>query len=362
MGTDLGASISRWLGSGSYEVSNNSLVSKASSGIPMMHNTSQSVIIRHREYVTDIAGNTGFAIVATLPLNPGLSVTFPWLSTIAQQFQEYTFKGLVFHYVPTSGDAIASTNSALGSVIISTNYRSTDPAYTNKQQMLNEYFSGDAKPSESFCHPIECNPKENPFNVQYVRVGAVPSGQDQKMYDLGQTYVATNAQQTAFTCGELWVTYEVELRKPVLFGTLSYESAYAFYNLNGLMSSSACLGTSAPSLVLDTFVNGGLSITTAAGYVTIPRGNAGKYLVDVGMAGISAINFSILPVLNCTVGAPSQQPTVSSSVYTGQLMAFINTVTVTDPTNAAVFQCFITSSSGSITGNLRVMEINSNAL
>jgi hypothetical protein len=39
---------------------------------------------------------------------------FPWLSNIAQNFESYKLRGLVFEFKSMSGDALTSTNTALG--------------------------------------------------------------------------------------------------------------------------------------------------------------------------------------------------------------------------------------------------------
>lgn len=229
LGTAAGAQLSKWLGSGDYTLSRNSLVLKGSNTIPSMHNDGQSIIVRHKEYVCDVFSGTGtpsvFNVFDEYALNPGLRASFPWLSTVAQNYVEYTWHGVVFHYVPTSGASVASTNTALGSVMMATNYRATAPSYTNKQVLLNEYFASDGRPSEPMMHPIECDPRENPYNVQYVRTGPVPSNEDQKTYDLGVTTVATQGLPApGINCGELWVSYEVELRKPKALGSYQYDS------------------------------------------------------------------------------------------------------------------------------------------
>lgn len=220
-GSSLGAALSKWLGSGDYQVSQNSMVTslKASGSIPAMHKDGQSVIIRHREFLGEIRGSVNFTVQDVYPLNPGMSDTFPWLAAIAQQFQQYRIKGLVFHYIPTSGNAISSTSNALGSVMLQTSYRATDTTPTTKVELLNEYWSTEVVPSETVAHPIECNPSENPFNVQYIRgTDTIPTGDSLLMYDLGRTYVATSGQQTdGIVLGDLWVTYEIELKKPVLY-------------------------------------------------------------------------------------------------------------------------------------------------
>lgn len=157
-GNSLGAALSKWMGFGDYTVSTNSIVSKASTQIPAMHKEGQTVVIRHREFLTTVRSSTNFALQNSFTLNPGNSTTFPWLSTIAASFQEYRWKGLVFHYIPTSGSAISGTSPSLGSVMMQTSYRSTDSPPSSKAELLNEYWSGEAVPSETFAHPIECDP------------------------------------------------------------------------------------------------------------------------------------------------------------------------------------------------------------
>jgi len=292
-GTSLGALLSRWLGSGDYTLDSNSIVSKFQSNgtIPAMHSTGQSIIVRHKEYLADVVSGptaNSFDVFNTFALNPGLYNTFPWLSEIAQQFQEYTIRGMVFEFVSTSADAIASsTNTALGSVMMFTNYRATAASPTNKVQLLSEYFSTDAKPSESFCHPIECNPKENPYNVQYVRTGPVPSGEDQKTYDLGVFGVATSGfQGTNIVCGELWVTYEVELRKPIIptsnpGGTI--DSNYFHYSNTTGVSTTHYFGTGTASVIT---VNG-ITITLTGTTITFPLGFFGNFMLIYSQSGAS---------------------------------------------------------------------------
>lgn len=277
-GGALGAAISKWLGAGDYRVSANSIVQrslKSADSIPMMHNESQSVTIRHREYLGEIRGNTSFTIDSSYQLNPGNSSTFPWLSGIANKFQEYRVKGAVYHYVPTSGSAISSTNAALGSVMISTSYRANDSPPSSKTEMLNEYCSNEAMPSEPFCHPIECDPKENPFNVMYVRTGDVPSEDSRLMYDLGVTYVAVSGQQaTGNVLGDLWLTYEIELKKPIVASNVT--STVASSQLNMISSSSlSALFTGTQQ------IDGTLGVTYAGNTIALPVGAVGDFLIVV---------------------------------------------------------------------------------
>lgn len=318
-GTHLGAALSRWLGSGDYSVSQNSIVTRSSAGIPAMHSTGQSVIIRHKEFLGEVVSSQTFAVNNVYPLNPGVALTFPWLSGIAARFTEYTFKGVVFHYVPTSGSAVSSTNAALGSVILQTSYRATEDQPLSKVEMLNEYWSTEGAPNEAFCHPIECNPKENPFNVQYVRGDLIPAGDPLMMYDLGKTFLAVSGQQAAgVVLGDLWVTYEVELRKPVL--TTNVVDRFPGQNGKFAAGSISALFNGTTTLV------GGLNCTFNTNTITFPKGSVGSYVIQIFLTriGVAITASSMTATLtNCTATASiplfstATTPVTISEIITG---------------------------------------------
>ena len=225
LGTSLGAAISKWMGTGDYEITRNSLVAKAAAGIPSMHNTGQTVVVRHKEYVGQILGSSAFTVQYEFGINPANATLFPWLSRIARGFQEYAIKGMVYHYVPTSG-AYSTSGSALGSVMIQTSYRANEQAPVSKQEMLNEYWANEVVPYETMAHPIECDPKENPFAIHYVRdPTAIVS--EPLLYDMGRTFVATAGNPSTAVLGDLWVTYEIELKKPLVVSNLTPEPSQA---------------------------------------------------------------------------------------------------------------------------------------
>lgn len=228
-GTAIGAQLSRWLGQGDYAISKNSIIKPT---VPEMHRTGQSVLIRHREYICEVIGSPGFTVQRVLPINPGLEETFPWLSGVAAQFQQYKILGMVYHYVPTSG--AISSSQALGSVMLQTTYRATDSAPSSKVEMMNEYWAVEGVPSTDIVHGLECDPKENPFSVHYVRSAGVGATDNLLMYDLGKTFLATQGQATSgVVLGDLWATYEIELIKPVITDSLGLGTRSARFVNNG---------------------------------------------------------------------------------------------------------------------------------
>jgi hypothetical protein len=275
-GSSLGATLSRWLGSGDYNVSKNSLVNsiKASGTIPMMHETGQTIVVRHKEFIAEVLSNTSFVVNQSFTINPGLKDTFPWLSRLANNYQQYSIRGMVYHYVPTSGSAVSSTNNALGSVMLQTSYRSTDDAPTSKVELLNEYWSSESVPNEPFCHPIECDPKENPFQIHYIRGGPLPSDENQLMYDVGKTYLCTSGQQAAnVVLGDLWVTYEIELKKPIISSDVTTGGAYYTYLDNTTSPTfSSIFGSTAKTTTI-----GNLALLTQNNTITIPKTVVGTF-------------------------------------------------------------------------------------
>jgi len=221
MGAALGNGIGYITGSGDYKVNMNACT------VPGFKN-SDSTVITHREYITDIksgatlsSGSTTFDI-QKFALQPGDSSTFPWLAAIASNYEEYDIQGMVFAYVATSGESVASTNTALGSVILATEYDPTKPDFANKQAMENYSFSTSAKPSYNQLHAVECAKIRSPVKQLYIRSGT-STGTDIRWSDFGNFYIATvGCPAAGTTLGELWVTYKVKLVKPRLPITIGF--------------------------------------------------------------------------------------------------------------------------------------------
>lgn len=185
---------------------------------PKMSPVEGGVVVSHREYIQDITSSVPF-IGENFPLNPGIKQTFPWLSQIAENFEEWIPEGILFEFKTTSSNTVVNTtnsNPGLGTVIIATQYNSLNADFANKQQMENYENAVSTDPSRSLIHPVECARKQTPLDPMYVRTGAVGT-QDLRWYDLGKTTVATVGQQTNnFVIGELWVTYRIRFLKPKL--------------------------------------------------------------------------------------------------------------------------------------------------
>lgn len=288
-------------GHGAYSMDHSSDMQSVQQ-VPYMHGTDQCFHIKHREYIGDIQSSTGFQIWgpgsstgypndAGYRLNPQAAGTFPWLSGVAGSFEQYEFSGMAFEYVPTCGDALSSSDNALGTVIMSVNYNSADVIANNKQQMMEQMWSVSGKPSEHKLVPVECKASNNPINKLYTS-GSLSTGYDPRLYDLGFLQVATQGmQQNNVTIGELWVTYDVKLYKPQTASNgISVGGISAHYYSNAPITPTNWQTAFTPnsSTIIKDYDN--IGVTFSGNSLTIAT--AGTYLITMSVNS-GAMNFGL---------------------------------------------------------------------
>jgi hypothetical protein len=211
-----------------YEVSANTVLhTSMTPAVPRMHEDAGATRIRHREFLGNVTMTAGFSN-SPFRVQPGDQKTFPWLAPIARLYQQYKFLGVVFEFVTNSG-VFNATSPALGSVIMATQYNVTQPVFANQINMLNTYFACSGVPSVSLMHALECDPAEQPYQLYYVRNPLVapqptvdPGGasynvRDPRLFDFAIfQYASFGGPVASYPAGQLWVTYEVMLYKPVV--------------------------------------------------------------------------------------------------------------------------------------------------
>lgn len=285
---------------------------------------SGTALITHREFIGDVSGSVAFTNTS-FSINPGLASFGPWISGVAPNWEAYRFRKLKFMYKGTSGTAVGSTSTALGTVIMATNYDVADAAFTSKQQMENYQGAVDGAPFKAFEHDVLAYYRV-PENAQFVRAGSVPSGSDPKLYDLGNFQIATSGMQAASVVGELWMEFTVELIKPKIQTPIGQNLLAAHYT-GTATTANAFTGATARS---------GNTITPTfptALTVLLPNGLRGRFFVGyLAKAGTSYTGTGIVP----SVGAATVDWFVSendaNSMSAGSTTAFFSTSSVIDVT------------------------------
>lgn len=262
LGALAGSQLAKLFGHGDYRLAGNSLLTgdlSRMSSAKFARDGPRGTRITEREYLGDIvAGNlvSGATVFTnqTYELNPTASATFPWLSQIAQLYDQWEPHGIVFEFVSTSSEYNGSSQ-ALGAIIMATDYDPYDSAFASKQEMENSDYACSTKPALGLLHGIECATSERPTRVLYTDTG---NGAPRTSFTLGRFQVATQGMSVAnVNLGELWISYDITFYKKQL-STETAASNIPFYK---------AVGTSPTGSF---FVNGPTSIMSNAITLTQP--------------------------------------------------------------------------------------------
>jgi len=303
----------RAFGLGKYDLQQNSLMSKIEmdpgDDVPRIRNDyrGEGFLIQHEEYIGDLftAGSGGTPTVFSIEtenLNPANEDLFPWLSTVAVNFEEWEPKGIIFTLKTMASDV--STALSLGMMFGAVQYDALDEVFVNKEELLNYEGANSVKVSHSCMVPVECKPGLDTLTHLYVKPGNIlPEGADTRFYDLGNVSFGTSGCPAADTpVAEIWVSYEIAFFKPKLTagGDLATLWESAHFDVKTGCSNAAYFG-SAPEFIggLEGFVSMITNTLTFADSV-----EAGAYLLSFGYNGTGAA---------CSV--PAVAPNSSCSVH-----------------------------------------------
>lgn len=334
LGESVGKGLSSLFGMGDYTVKTNSLMqvpNASSSAVPLFQKDGKRGIrVVEREYLGDISsgpdlvlGTTAFAN-QVFRLNPSDPNTFPWLSRIAANFDQWEPNGIVFEFISTSSE-FNGTSQALGTVILASEYDPSDPAYVNKIEMENADYSNSTKPSLTAMHGLECDPKERPTAVLYTGLN-IPTG-EQKFYDLCNFQIATQGMSAVNqTLGELWVSYDISFYKKqissagVIIPTWMYRSTTNLGTFAIIGAGNVTPGSDSRITLTDISIPGNNTLNFD------PTRNTGKFLVTVTTQTTSGTAPSCPSVIGSVFGATSGCTLSSSRIQR-------------DPTAGAGFMC-----------------------
>lgn len=288
-------------GLGKYDLEQNSLLEKVTmdpgDDVPRIRNDNrgEGFLIQHEEYIGDLytpdgGGPTVFAI-DTYNLNPANSNLFPWLSTVATNFEEWSPKGIIFTLKTMASDV--STALSLGMMFGAVQYDALDDVFANKEELLNYEGANSVKVSHSAMIPVECKPSLDTLTHLYVKPGnLLPEGADTRFYDLGNVSFGTSGCPESLTpVAEIWVSYEIAFFKPKLTagGDLQLLWQSAHYDLTtGFAPATAFMGTN-PTFIAgkeDAFT---LSNVANKGRISFnPQQNSGAYFILFNILGSAA--------------------------------------------------------------------------
>jgi hypothetical protein len=343
-----------YTGTGSY--ADNSIISGDTLPVPVFspERDGASVTISHREYVSDVyAPNAVNEFVnQSYAINPALERSFPWLSQVAANYEEYEIKQLIYTFRSTVTDFNSGTGQ-VGQVIMATQYNSNREPFYEKITMMQYDGAMSAKTSHTQMHGVECDPKKMSGSPgKFTRVSPVEEDQDKNDYDHAQFNIAVADVPSGFlsqAIGELWVSYTVHLRKPKFFtGRGLAISRDVFVTLGKLSGTHPWSNPGAgvtPGLIVPRTLSGQqnnigckiLEVTPPGGgplvnAILIPGTFAGNLkicgtLSDTTATGLSLPTPALIPVLQGSVQQIGDQPAVDVGTTTLTWAGIVNSYT-----------------------------------
>jgi len=252
------------------EPSVNSLVEPVSKDqvVPMMHSDMEgSVRIVRREFVSTINIQDD-ASEYNFKITPSDVNTFPWLSSLSRNWQQWSVLGLAAEYVPTSGYAVGDTNAALGQVAMAFKYNVNENGgqwpESSLQGMLNMNGSTSCSPAAPGVCYMECAPEMQNQAVRFVLTdeSVVGSNYSFQNYFAANLLIHTEGAQNslAFQAGQLWLTYEICLMQPrprdptsqLWYMNEHYTKYYTILQRHNLLSTFSGPGSPLDMIVVET--------------------------------------------------------------------------------------------------------------
>lgn len=236
--------------------------------------------VRHTEFISDLlaTNSTAFSVIS-VPINPGIQTTFPWLSGLASRFEKYRFRRLSFEFVTR-----ASTNQP-GVVIMMMDYDCLDLPPASKQIMLGSNATVNSL-WQNMEYDCEFKNLHDVITDRYIRGSSLIPSSDLKTYDLGNFLIGQEGVNlsTGTVIGEIMVTYEVDLITPQLLGSSSAAGG-ASIKSNGLGMDGNHLFGNAPVTIANANTIASIIPTNSFGATGFSFSQLGNYLVDMSVQG-----------------------------------------------------------------------------
>lgn len=292
-----------------------SIATKRTSAKPVLSTTTTGVLVSHRSFLRPIDNSSLFS-VTSVPCNPGLTGSFPWLSRVARRYEHYRFKKLRYEF-----RSVAPSSSS-GVIMLSYDYDAADVAPTSKA------IQAQTVPSTETNVWMNNTLVVRPDGAwRSIRAGALASNLDVKTYDMGNLWVSS-LYGTNVIGGELYVEYTVELRNP----TDGPETGGKFYANNTSFSvpfnaTNTITGAAFPFV---RFSNTEWTVVAGGEYMVVAETNGTGLTANIPLPTItSASAASTAFTLNSAVSAAQAVRTIKIRVETGDSITFANAGTGT---------------------------------
>lgn len=284
---------------------------------PKFQNVRGQVSVSHREYIQQMNGvGTGVFTVnagqaantyAIAPINVNV---FPWLLSIARNFDQYKLTKLTFHYVPLCA------TTEIGRIALFYDKDSGDAGPTDRSELANYQHLAESPPWA----PIELDiPLDSVY--RFVNDSNVT---DRKLVDTGRFGFAVYGTASGNALGDIFVSYTIQLKEPQPSALIVQEIAGFQLAQSTTMGPSYGAFSSAGggNFVLNNWDSGNYLVTAILGGVTsagpASSSNPAQLTIDSQSTAIISATRAIV-VMSIRVNAPGNNLSIP---YVGTLQSW----------------------------------------
>ena len=183
-----------------------SYAGKAQTRRPKIHQESGATVIKHTELIKSVTGTAGWGTDSTI-IQPGLAVTFPWLSQIAASFEQYRFRKLTFKLMTCVGTTTG------GNIYLIPDYDAGDSAPPSEDKGLVNQKAKGGVPWNNYSVTLNSGDLHPNGKRKFTRHAGLTAYSDIRNFDAGVLYTCFIGCPTA-VMARLFVEYEIELYVP----------------------------------------------------------------------------------------------------------------------------------------------------
>jgi hypothetical protein len=301
-----------------------SIATRRTGSKPVIKNVAGGVTIAHRSFLFPVTNSLNFDVDA-VPCNPGLSGSFPWLAKLARRYEQYRFKKLKYEF------RSVAASSQSGVIMMSFDYDAADSAPATKAEQAQTVPNSETNVWMN--NDLIVKPDSN---WHFVRAGTLGANLDVKTYDMGNLWISS-AYGNNVVGGELYVEYEVELRRPTdgpeVCGRFSCDTGA--FNAPVNATNATVTGAAFPFVRTS---NTDLTVTAGGEYIVCFEVNG---TVMTGAAPLPTIatgsTTSVATSLFNVVGASNTCRVFRLRVDTGDILTFANAGTGATISNTRVY-------------------------
>lgn len=265
---------------------------------PVMHSSKGKLLLRGSEQIAAVNNSIAFDC-SRYSINPGMPL-FTAASSQADHYQRYTFRKLVFRYVPSDG-----STGTKGTVYLALNYDPEEAVPSDLKELSTYTSMVNTRVYET--KSISLSRKDAFSDNPFKKVRCGPVGSNLNAYDTCLLLVARKDGADTGAIGNIWVDYEIEFQSRYTRPSTFYPTHWAWWAKPGTQAFPAT-GVWG-NMNFATERHNPMGIVNNSGVYTVP---CGAFLVNIRIAILGPGQSALIAQVRVLVDGVEQTDATSS--------------------------------------------------